>query len=129
MKDFFIYGVNFLNIAPAAVALATINIQADSRFELHKLTFASDLAAGVQTSSSITIPQCTLLVTDTGSGRQLMNQAVDMTTFMGNGQNPFIMSVPKIFLPNTTIQFVLTNYSAAQTYNIRLSLIGAKLYL
>lgn len=127
-KEFFIYGANFLAVAPAAAPTQNIAIQADSDFEVQKLTFASDLNAGVQTSSTITIPQCTMIITDTGSGRQLMNQAIDFTTFFGNAQNPFILSVPKVFKANSNIAIVLTNYSAAQTYNIRLSLIGAKVY-
>ena len=127
-RDFYIYGANFLAVAPAAAPSSSFAIQADSDFELQKLTFASDLNAGVQTSSTITIPQCTILITDTGSGRQLMNQAVDLTTFFGNGENPFILSRPKIFKANTTINIVLTNYSAAQTYNVRLSFIGVKLF-
>lgn len=128
IKDFYVYGVNFLSVAAGASPSVSLAIQADSDFELQKLTFASNLNAGVQTDSTRTIPQCTLLITDTGSGRQLMNQAIDLTTFLGNGENPFILSVPKIFRANTSINFVLNNYSAAQIYNVRLSLIGAKLY-
>lgn len=128
MKDFFIYGSNFLSIAAGATQTNTIAIQADSDFELLKLCFASDLAAGVQTDSTRTIPQCTLIILDTGSGRQLMNQGIDLTTFFGNGESPFILPVVKKFRANTALSLALTNYSSAQTYNVRLSLIGAKVF-
>ena len=128
VKDFYIYGVNFLSVAPGASPTVPLAIQADSDFEVHKLTFASDVNGAVQTDATRTIPQCTLIITDTGSGRQLMNQAIDLSTILGDGENPFILSVPRLFRANTSISFVLTNYSAAETYNVRLSLIGAKIY-
>lgn len=128
MKDFFIYGSNFLALAAGVTQTNSIAIQADSDFDLLKLAYASDLAAGVQTESTRTIPQCTIIILDTGSGRQIMNQAVDFTTFFGNGQWPFILPVPKRFRANTSISIALANYSAAQSYNVRLSLIGAKVF-
>lgn len=128
IKDFFIYGSNFLSLAAGTTATNTVSIQADSDFELMKLAFAADVAAGVQTDSTRVIPQCTLIILDTGSGRQLMNQGIDLSTFFGTGQMPFIMPLIKTFRANTAIQLALTNYSAAQTYNVRLSLIGAKIF-
>jgi hypothetical protein len=128
LKDFFIYGANFLAIAAGITQTNNITIQADSDFELQKLCFASDLNAGVQTDSTRTIPQCTLIILDTGSGRQLMNQGIDLTTFFGNGSEPFILPTPKKFRANTALSLALTNYSVAQTYNVRLSLIGMKVF-
>ena len=128
MKDFFIYGSNFLSIAAGVTQSNSLNIQADSDFDLLKLAFASDLAAGVQTDSTRTIPQCTLILLDTGSGRQLMNQGIDLTTFFGSGNEPFILPMPKRFRANTSLTLSLTNYSTAQTYNVRMSLIGMKVY-
>ena len=128
IRDFFIYGTNFLAVAAAGVVTNTIGIQADSDFEVQKLNFASDLNAAAQTDSSRTIPKCTLIILDTGSGRQLMNQAIDLTTFFGNGLQPFILPMPKTFRANTSLAITLTNYSAAETYNVRLSLIGVKIF-
>ena len=128
IRDFFIYGTNFASIAAGATITNTIAIQADSDFEVQKLNYASDLAAGVQTDSSRTIPQCTIIILDTGSGRQLMNQAIDLTTFFGNGLQPFILPMPKTFRANTALSVALTNYSAAQVYNVKLSFIGVKIF-
>lgn len=125
-KSFFVRGLNFLTLPAGATQTQTMLIQADSYFEIQKLTFASDLAAGVQTDSTRTIPQCTILITDTGSGEQLMNQTIDLTTIFGNGGNPFILPSPRFFAPNSAILVALTNYSASQSYNVRLSFIGTK---
>lgn len=128
IRDFYIYGTNFANIAAGATLTNIISIQADSDFEVQKMNFSSDLAAGVQTDSTRTIPQCSVVILDTGSGRQLMNQAIDLTTFFGNGLQPFILPMPKVFRANTALSIALTNYSAAQVYNVKMSFIGVKLF-
>lgn len=128
IRDFYIYGTNFTNIAAGATLTNIISIQADSDFEVQKMNFSSDLAAGVQTDSTRTIPQCSVVILDTGSGRQLMNQAIDLTTFFGNGLQPFILPMPKVFRANTALSIALTNYSAAQVYNVKMSFIGVKLF-
>lgn len=128
IKDYYVYGVNFLAVAAGATQTQTLAIQADSDFEVLKLTFASNLNAAVQTANSETIPQASILIVDTGSGRQLMNQAIDLTTMFGNARNPFIIPTPKRFRANSAITFALTNYSTAEVYNIRLSLHGNKIF-
>ena len=128
IRDFYIYGTNFANIAAGITLTNIIAIQADSDFEVQKLNFSSDLAAGVQTDSTRTIPQCTVVILDTGSGRQLMNQPIDLTTFFGNGLQPFILPMPKVFRANTALSIALTNYSAAQVYDIKMSFIGVKIF-
>lgn len=127
-REFFVYGIEFLGLAAGATATNIIPIQADAEFECLKLCYASDLAAGVQTESTRTIPQCEILITDSGSDKQLMNMAVDFTTLFGSGSEPFILPVPKRFRRNGGINIALSNYSAAQVYNIRLSFIGCKLW-
>jgi len=128
IKDFFIYGANFLAVGAGLTQTVLLNIQADSDFEVQKLCFASDLNAAAQTDATRTVPKCSLIILDTGSGRQMMNQAIDLTTFFGDGQNPFILPTPKTFRANTSVSLALTNYSAAEIYNVRLSLIGVKIF-
>ena len=125
-RDFFIYGANFLALAPGVSATQSISIQADSDFVVQKLAYRADVAAAGQTQSTRVIPLTTILITDTGSGRQLMNQAINMADFFGTGESPFILPQPKIFRANTLISITLANFDAAQTYNIRLSFIGVK---
>lgn len=127
IKNFFTYGLNFLGLGASVTQTQTLLIQAHSDFEMLKLCFASDLAAGVQTDSTRTIPQCSILITDTGSGSQIMNVGIDLTNLFGTGRDPFILPVPKRFNANSAILVAMTNYSAAQSYNIRLAFIGANL--
>lgn len=125
-RDFFVYGVNFLALAAGASATNSINIQADSDFVAQKLAYRADVAAAGQTYSTRVIPLCAVIITDTGSGRQLMNQAINLTDFFGTGESPFILPQPKVFRANSLISVTVANYDAAQTYNLRLSFIGVK---
>ncbi len=125
-KDFFIYEVDIAALAPAASSTGQFTIQADSDFLLSKLAVTADIAAAVQTDSSRVVPLCTLLITDTGSGRNLMNQAVPIPAFFGNGSLPFILPRQRIFVARSVVTVTVTNYDAAATYNLRLSFIGEK---
>lgn len=127
-KDFFIYAADFTGLASGSSQTQTINIQADSDFVVQKLTFAANVANAGQTDSSRVIPLCSLLITDTGSGRQLSNIPIDLSTLFGTGEIPFILPQPKVFVARSNISLQLANYDAAQTYNVKLSLIGMKLF-
>jgi len=128
IKEFFVYQEDFSALASGASATGNINIQADSDFLLQKLTYAADIAAAAFTDSTRPIPECTIIITDTGSGRQLSESAVPIPAFFGTGELPFILPTPRLFLARSTISLVVTNFDAAVTYNLRLSFIGYKLY-
>ena len=128
LKDFFIYGITFPSIAPGATATDNIQIQADADFEVQKLTQFSDIAAAAQTVSTQVLPLVTVLIVDSGSGRQLMNEAVAIPALFGDGRIPFILPTPRIFAARSNVTFTLVNFDAAVTYQVRLSLIGTKLF-
>ncbi len=125
-KDFFVYEVDVSALAPATSSTGQFTVQADSDFLLSKLAVMADIAAVNQTASSRVIPLCTLLITDTGSGRNLMNQAVPIPNIFGQGDLPFILPRQRIFVARSVVTITVTNYDAAKTYNLRLSFIGEK---
>ncbi len=125
-KDFFAYGLTFTALAAGTSATQNLNIQADSDFILQKMTYGADIAGAAQTDSGRVIPLATILIVDSGSGRQSSNAAVDLQSIMGDGRIPFILSQPKIFLAQSNVSITVANISSATTYNIRLSFIGVK---
>lgn len=129
IEDFFGYTSTISSIAAAAVANDVIEIEANSYFKLTKLCCFADIAAAVQTDSSRVIPLVTLQITDTGAGRRLFDAAVPIPNLMGYGALPFILPVPRIFKPRASILLEYTNFSAATTYALRVSLFGSKLYV
>jgi hypothetical protein len=128
LRDFFVYDIDFAALAPGASANGQIQIQADADFELQKLTQFSDLAGALETEATRVLPLVTIQITDTGTGRQMFNAPVPIPALFGDGRIPFILPTTKLFSRNASVAFVLANYADADTYNIRLQLIGAKIF-
>lgn len=129
VEDPFIYRAQFLSLAPAATATFQINIQADSDFKILAGSYHANNTNAAQSSSTFTYPLIDVLLTDQGSGRNLMDNPVSIPALFGNGQLPFIWPVPKTLSARSTLQVQVTNYDAAVTYNIRgLYFIGVKLF-
>ena len=125
-EDFFTYEIDFAALAPAAQANGSIQIQADSDFKWLKSAYYADIAAAAFTATTRPIPSVTVQITDGGSGRNLMNQAVPVPSLFGIGELPFILPIPRVFKANSTINISVTNFDAAETYNLRMSFIGLK---
>jgi hypothetical protein len=75
------------------------------------------------------LPNVTILITDTSSGRALMNQPAPLSSLFGTGQLPFILPTSKLFQSRGSVQVSITNLSTTVYTNIYLSFIGTKLFL
>ena len=127
-RDFFVYGINFLALAAGAATSGAIQIQADSDFELQKMSFFADIAVGDETQATRVLPLVTVQITDTGTGRQVFNTPLPIPAIMGDGQVPFILPTTKIFSANASVAFSVSNFSGGTAYNLRLLMIGSKLF-
>lgn len=127
-KDFFVYEADVAALVAGATTTVSFVIQADSAFMLQKMSLHADVAGAAQDLDSMTIPLCTIQITDTGSGRNLFNQPVPVSAVFGYPGQPFILPIPKEFAPNATVALTFTNYSDSTDYNLRASFIGTKLF-
>ena len=130
-RDLFTYQVPvFTNLAAAGGAATNqILIQNDSDFEWIAGAYEFDLAAATYVNAAQNVPNMTILIVDTGSGRQLMNAAVPIINLFGQLGQPYTLPISKVFGRNSSIQFTATNIDAAvATGNLRLSLIGWKIF-
>lgn len=128
-EDFFVYQFpTFSTLAVGGNQTQSVIIQADSDFIIEKLTFQADIAGAAQNDSTRVIPNVTVLITDTGSGRQLSNIALPLVALFGTGQEPFILPRPKRIAARSTLQAVLVSFEAVSVPTIRLSLIGRKVF-
>ncbi len=127
-RDFYIYEAAVVAIAVGASVNDVINIEADSDFILQKLTYSADLAGVAQLESTRIVPNVTVQIVDTGSGRQLMQNPVPIPSFFGSGELPFILPNPRLFMRNSTIQVAFTSFEVAATPDIELAFIGYKIY-
>lgn len=129
----FIYSADFTTaamaaIAPGATGTVNINIQADADFRILAASYSADLAGVAQVDGTRVIPLVTVLLTDTGSGRNFMDRPVPIPEVFGTGELPFPWPMPKIMRARSTLQVQAANYSAATTYSFSLAFIGVKLY-
>jgi hypothetical protein len=133
--EFYVYNASFGNIASAASSQQQLQVQADSDFEVRKMTFIAEPHGGTAPFLDNYVPELGLMITDGGSGRQLFSSAVPISSVAGSGRLPFIWPVTYIFEAKATIILVVNNFSVAgsgggalQWDNVYLSLIGNKIW-
>ena len=127
-RDFYIYESESLLLAAGGSSADTIAIEADSDFILQKLTYLATVADAQTTDATRIIPNVLIQITDTGSGRQLMQNPIGVSEFFGTGKLPFILPNPRLFMRNSTIQIAYTSFEAAVVNDVRLAFIGYKIY-
>jgi hypothetical protein len=126
--DLTFYETTVASLAPAATTPSQINIDAGTDFYWVATTYQTDLAGVATTESGIIIPLVTVVITDTGAQRQLMNAPLPMPCIAGPGERPYRLILPRLFRANSIVQFNWTSYAAAVTYtNLYLVMHGFRL--
>ena len=128
--DPFVFMINFLPLTASNTATDQFITQADSGFAVSKSTFVISDASNVFIANISDTPKFTpLLVTlsDSGSGRDLSNLPVPITSRFGTGERPFVWSKPKILDPNSTFTARIQNL-VATAFNVRLCFHGFKIF-
>lgn len=128
-KDYFGYTVESLNLAGGAVATPTFAVQKDSDFLLCLVTgTARDPANPTVVFAA---PALTVLITSSGSGRNLMSRPLDWNNVAGTAQRPFFLPWTKFIQQSSTVEVQLTNLSPAvggQAYDVRMAFHGFKIF-
>lgn len=114
------YNLTFSALASGGTASQTINIAANADFIITGLHHRANVAAAGQNASTKVAPLARILITDSGSNEQFMNSAVDLENYSSNDQFMINLDYPRIVSGRSTLTVQLTNYDAAQTYNIDL---------
>ena len=128
--DWRVYHALVSSIASGASASTSFNIRAHADFEIHKISYMTDIAGAVQTESSRVLPLVTVQITDTGAGKEFFDDPVPIPAICGTGPWPHYLPGPRRVAAKSTLQFTFYNYSAATTYaNLYLLLDGVEVYL
>ncbi len=128
-EDYYVYNIQFEDLLVGATQIGFIQIEADSDFLIQKLAYFSSIAGAAQTFNTIDIPLATILIVDTGSGRQIMNNPVPLTALFGDGRLPYILPTPKLFVKNSRINVTIANFSAGTNYaDIWINFQGKKIF-
>jgi len=135
-RDLYVYEAQCLSLALSASVTDIIQIEADSSFILQKLAyFPTPQVFGAIAASTLglvesqrLLPPVAIVITDTGSGRQLMPAPIPIPSLFGSGALPFILPNPRLFMRNSTIQVTFTNLDTTNAWTVRLAFIGYKVY-
>jgi hypothetical protein len=127
-RDFYSYTQRAVIAGVAGTTVPLVyQIEADSYFYLNALSYQADTALANVTDGTNVVPLVTMVILDSGSGRQLMANPVPINCIAGYNGNPFRLPKPRRFSPTSQITVTLVNYSAI-AYNISLCLSGFKVY-
>lgn len=127
-KDWFSYPIRFQNIANAGIASINTQIDAGSDFFLTAITQFSTIDTESYLSSTLTVPAITVLLTDSGSNRQLMFNPVPLAAIAGDSNHPHRLIHPRLFLRNSNIQCQIASVDPATYTNIWINLEGFRIY-
>ncbi len=127
-KDFFTYVTGpAATLAVAGSTTSTFNIDGDSDFFWTKMcSFALSADSG-GTYLELAVASVDIIITDTTSGRQLMNSQVPVSSIAGTGQIPFILPIERYMESKSTIKVDYFNVGVEITL-LRLSFIGIKAF-
>lgn len=127
IEDWFTYQTSVALLLQGSTAITNIQLDADSDFVLTKLT-GSIKEDGADTFVDPDAAWITILMVDSGSGRQLMNNPVPWGATVGSGQLPYVLPQPRIFKARSNIALTFANFSTGTDYNVFLSLAGRKVF-
>lgn len=106
-------------------------LQIDAGFDFYWVASSqfSDVADGAETISGLVVPLVTVLISDTGSQKQLMNQPVPIGSLFGSIGEPYRLLIPRLVRANAQLNFAYQSYVASGTTydNIYLVLHGFRL--
>jgi hypothetical protein len=130
-KDWFSYPIAFTTLLNGVPQSQNIAIDAGSDFYMTALTYLATNAANTAVVATATrvIALATILLTDSGSNRQLMQNPVPIDSIAGTGEWPHRLIHPRLFLRNSNIQVVVQSFDANVTYGtLRLNFEGFRIY-
>lgn len=127
--DWFNYSAQWSALAQNASSTQNINIQTDSDFWCLKVDYYADNNTADPTWQTFQIPNVTVVMTDTGSGRNLSDNGIPLTSFAGTPGLPVYLPAPRKFSAGSTFSLTATNNGiTAITYNFWLVFSGVKVF-
>lgn len=116
------------SLAAGAVSTFNIVIDASAPFLIISQSYYANTANAAANRQTTVIPDIIVLLTDTGTGRTMMDQAAPVEALFGNGQFPYVLPEPKLMMANSQLAVQVTNRDAAAGFNLYLCFNGYKLF-
>lgn len=117
------------SLASAAVSAQIVTpVDASAMFIIENQTYMATTAQAAMTEATHIYPLVMVMIIDTGTSKQWMDQPVGIPMIFGDGRFPYFLPKPRIVPANAQIGVTYTNFDAAAGYNIRLAFNGYRLY-
>ena len=128
--DLYTYTADFLALAPNAVQTFIIQIDASAQFLWTAASFQACQTIGTSTYTwtSNPIPLVRILITDTGSAKQLMSNPVYINSMASSNNGPLRNIHPRFFDKSSAIQIQATSDDGTTWAHLQLNLIGFRIY-
>jgi len=126
IKDFFIYATDFVPLANSQTLTQPIQIQNDSDFLIMAGVYVETSTDNVTTF--INPSPLMVTITDSGSGRQLMNTPIHINNLFGTAQLPAIWPFPKVIPAGASLNTQLVNLDTVNSRNVRIAYWGFKIF-
>ncbi len=122
--QYFTYSTGWMVMAAAvgAPGTATLSILSDANFLAKYMTVAV-----MQADVLVNNWAGTLLINDSGVGRDLSNIATVVQAFQGSGSLPYPFDPPRVFAKNSSLVITVTNNVATAT-KVQVVLHGSKVF-
>lgn len=122
----FTYQANFASLAFGATIASQVVFQNDADFIIMAQAYYA-FAANAPTVSGRPYPNVSVLINDSGSGKNLTSLPVPIPAWFGDGQFPFVLPAPYLWARKSVMNLTLQNNDGATAYTIGLSFHGVKL--
>jgi hypothetical protein len=127
-KQDFTYSAIFAALTGASTQTVTIQINNDSHFATILQVATIWDSTGYSTSTVPTGAPMLVQIIDTASGSNTMDQPQPLGNVFGTGLQPFLKAMARIYAAGTSLSVTLQNLHPSNTYVVRLSFVGFKIY-
>jgi len=124
LKDFFAYTANFIPLTASATQTTNISIQNDADFLI--LYGVGTVTDTTEASRLTYVPQL-VQFRDSGSGRELFDQATHYHNIYGTAEEPAYWSFPKLLRAGSTFSVTHQNLEATDR-RVRTAFFGFKVF-
>lgn len=129
-RTFFSYELDIPTALNAASSQTlTFNIAGDSDFFWTKFTAFALVSGEATTRSADQLPACTVLITNTTTGRQYSSNPTPLPNVSGTGALPFILPQVTLWEAKSTVSVILANIGDAAYSNLMMTFEGIKAFL
>jgi hypothetical protein len=121
-------GTGGFNLTAGSISQQPIQLEADSHFNLMRLTGYAEPAGSTFPLADGLQFQLAIMIQDGSTSRNLFNNPLPWSSIIGSARLPYVLPQYRMFQPNGVINLLFYNWSAVTYNNISVVLHGSKVF-